>query len=69
MHICYCTFKVDDTPLRGNRLVLKENRQIYPACLPRVKEGYAEGKFVVAGWGLLKSRIVQVGHFLNMQKN
>ena len=38
----------------------KENRQIYPACLPRVKEGYKDGTFFVAGWGLLKSRIVEV---------
>ena len=52
--------QVDDTPLKGNRLVQKENRQIYPACLPRVKEGYKDGKFFVAGWGLLKSRIVEV---------
>ena len=55
-------YQVDDSPLRGNRLVNKENRQIYPACLPRVKEGYTGGSFFVAGWGLLKSRIVEVGN-------
>ena len=56
-------FQVDDSPLRNNRLVEKENRQIYPACLPRVKEGYKDGTFFVAGWGLLKSRIVEVECF------
>ena len=55
--------QVDDSPLRNNRLVEKENRQIYPACLPRVKEGYKDGTFFVAGWGLLKSRIVEVECF------
>ena len=56
----FSEIKVDDSPLRNNRLVEKENRQIYPACLPRVKEGYKDGTFFVAGWGLLKSRIVEV---------
>ena len=45
-------------------MVEKENRQIYPACLPRVKEGYKDGTFFVAGWGLLKSRIVEVQYII-----
>ena len=64
--IYFSEIKVDDSPLRNNRLVEKENRQIYPACLPRVKEGYKDGTFFVAGWGLLKSRIVEVQYIIGI---
>ena len=53
-------FKVNIGPLIGREEIKKNVHKIYPACLPRVEEGYQGGEFVVAGWGLTKSRIVEV---------
>ena len=52
-------YKVNIGPLIGRSEILPENNQIYPACLPRINEGYKEGDFVVAGWGLTQSRIIK----------
>ena len=53
-------FKVNIGPLIGREEIKQNVHKIYPACLPRVEEGYQGGEFVVAGWGLTKSRIVEV---------
>ena len=53
-------FKVNIGPLIGREEIKQNIHKIYPACLPRVEEGYQGGEFVVAGWGLTKSRIVEV---------
>ena len=50
--------QVDDT--KANTANRPENKkEVFPACLPRVDQEYNDGNVWVAGWGLVKQKVIE----------